>query len=329
MADLLQRTGHHWEHLQNPVLGTMNKFSESLVRLETKYPNLLPDIRRGSVIFIGSDYGGQHSVAQYESLAFLFADLEHCHEWEQQRRQFRQTLLSDGRRLSYKTLGDRNRRRALFPFLTAANSIPGITVTILIDKKIESLFQREGRLKTAASELQEYSHWDDRVFEKLLRVVHWCSFFLAGLSRLHQDVLWFTDEDAIVANEERLREFVKIFEKVAGHYMSHTLGHVRIGTTKSDTGSRDIEDLVAIPDIVAGSLCEILTEYYKLGGLPSSELMLPLPPSSPKKTKEVMNWFADHTQPLKRLVYLLEEEKDSKALNLRYIRFHGLLDYAC
>jgi hypothetical protein len=41
-----------------------------------------------------------------------------------------------------------------------------------------------------------------------------------------------------------------------------------------------------------------------------------------------MNWFADHTQPLKRLVYLIEEEKDSKALNLRYLRFHGLQDYS-
>jgi hypothetical protein len=148
------------------------------------------------------------------------------------------------------------------------------------------------------------------------------------LSRPYQDVLWFTDEDAIVASEERLREFVEIFTKVSSHYLSHNLRHIRIGTTKSDTGARDIEDLVAVADLAAGSLCRVLTEYHKIGGIPSSELMLPPLEESPKKTKEIMNWFADHTQPLKRLVYLIEEDQNSKALNLRYLRFHGLRDYA-
>lgn len=242
---------NNWKPFKNPVLGPMNGFSDSLAKLERKYPNLLPDIRQGSTIFIGSDYGGQHSFAQFESLSFLLADLERCDSWEQQRRHLRRRFLSDGRRFSYKALGDRIRKRALFPFLSAANSIPGIVVTILIDKQIESLFQKEGKLKTSVSELAEYSHWDSGVFEKLMRVAHWCSFFLAGLSRPHQDVLWFTDEDAIVANEERLREFVEIFTKVSSHYLPHTLRHLRIGTAKSDTGARDIEDLIAVTDLTA------------------------------------------------------------------------------
>ncbi len=213
------------------------------------------------------------------------------------------------------------------PFLNAANSVPGLIVTILIDKQIQSLFEEKGKLETSAPELKEYSHWDNAVFEKLMRVVHLGSFFLAGLSRPYQDVLWFTDEDAIVANEKRLREFVDIFIRVSSHYLAHKLRHVRIGTTQSDTGSRDIEDLVAVADLVAGALCEILTEYHNIGGLPTSGLMLPPLQSFPKKATEIMDWFADHTQPLKRLVYLIKEEKDTKKLNLEYLRFHGLRDF--
>ena len=37
-----------------------------------------------------------------------------------------------------------------------------------------------------------------------------------------------------------------------------------------------------------------------------------------------MNWFADRTQPLKRLVYLIDEEQDLTTPNLKYVQFHGI-----
>ena len=135
-------------------------------------------------------------------------------------------------------------------------------------------------------DLKEYSHWDDAVFEKLLRVVHIASLFVAGLSRPYQDLLWITDEDAIVADERRLREFVDIFSKVCSHYLKHNLRHIRIGTTKSDTGKRDVEDLVAIADLVAGALSRLLTEYHKIGMVLTVGLITPAPQTLPAKAQE-------------------------------------------
>ena len=48
----------------------------------------------------------------------------------------------------------------------------------------------------------------------------------------------------------------------------------------------------------------------------------------PQKAKEVLDWFADHTQPLKRMVYLIDEEPESFRLRLTYLRLHGLRDFA-
>jgi hypothetical protein len=316
----------HWNPLNNPEMGFMDSFSKSIENCEKRYPDLLPDLRNGSMIFIGSDYSGQHKTSLYESLSFLFADLSGCDVWEGLRGIFRQRYLSDGRRISFKDLGDKKRKLALSAFLSAANTIPGLIVTILIDKNIASLFRTTGRLTMDTPELSEYSHWGSATFEKLLRVVHFVSLFLTGLSRPYQDILWITDEDDIVANEERLREFVKIFSIICSHYLKHDLRHLRIGSTKSDTGKRDIEDLVSLADIVSGALVYLLTQYKKNNIIPGEYISLPPLRNLNQKTTEIMNWFADHTNPLKRLVYEIKEDVISKKLILRYWRFHGSRD---
>ena len=68
--------GQQWNLRTNVDLGFMNTFSECIHQAETKNPNLLPNLRQGSTIMVASDYSGQHSQAFYESLTFLFADLE-------------------------------------------------------------------------------------------------------------------------------------------------------------------------------------------------------------------------------------------------------------
>ncbi len=316
-----------WSPLGNPALSFMNAFSESVHEAESKHRDLLPDLRRGSMMFIASDYSGQHDQARYESLAFLLADLEQCGEWEGRRKALRRKYLSDNRRVSYKNLNDKKRRSALVPFLAAANSIPGLVATILIDKRVGSLFSPTGHLEMDDLQLQEYAHWNRTSLEKLLRVIHFVSFFIAGLSRPHQNILWITDEDDIVPNEQRLREAVKLFSNVSGHYLKHEMGHFRWGTTKSDDGTRQLEDLVSVTDLVAGALSHMLASYEKDGVFPSSNLIIPPPRGMPRKSIEIMNWFADHTQPLKRLVYIIRPVEGSTFLSLKHLWFHGLVDF--
>ena len=310
-----------WNLLTNVDIGFMSTFSESIRQLEVKDSNLLPNIRRGSTILVASDYSGQHNQSCYQSLAFLLADLEACGVWEEQRTVWRPRFLSDNRRMSYKNLNDKKRREALVSFLNVANTIPGIVVTVLVDKKISSLFKKTGYLDMTDLEFQAYKHWNSKTFEKLLRAIHFVSFFIAGLSRSAQNILWITDEDEIVPNKEKLQEAVKIFANISSHYLSHDMGNFQWGTTKSDNGTRQIEDLVSVPDLIAGSLSHILTNYEQREVFPSSHLILPPPEDLPQKVIEIMNWFADSTQPLKRLVYSIRLEKNSTSLTLDNLRF--------
>ena len=203
-------TSWNWRHLNKPHIGVMNEFSSTIAGLELREPYALPSIH-GQLFLILSDYSGDHDLAEYQSLSFLFADLQRCQKWEGMRLKLRQNYLSDGRRISFKGLRDKKQQIALPSLLTAADTIPGLSVTILIHKSIESLFTDSGYIDLNNPEFHDYRHWKIRSFEKMLRVVHFVSFFLSGLSRPGQDVLWITDQDEIAANDNRLRELTKLF----------------------------------------------------------------------------------------------------------------------
>ncbi len=313
-----------WNPLNDPSFGLMDTFSKSIESSEASNPNLLPDLRRGSTILVVSDYSGENDTAFYQSLSFLFADTDHLTMWENRRRRLRQQFLANGRRMAFKNLNDRERREALPHFLTAANTIPGLIVNILIDKRIRSLFSKSGMIDRNQPELEPYSHWRNGTFEKMFRVVHFIGFFVAGLSRSHQDLIWMTDEDEIAANAQRLRELTDIFIIVASNYLSYSLRHFRCRTTKSDDGSRQIEDLASIPDLIAGTLTEVFTAQQSEGLMPTSYLIVPITRNLSRKAIEIMSWFADSLQPLKRLVYVIRPIESSSSFCLERLQFHEL-----
>jgi len=315
-----------WGEINSDLSGLMKGFSESIRRMEFRHPGVLPDLRKGNTIFIGSDYGGQHDLARYETYTFILADLENCIDWENLRQDWRKTFLSDGRRMSYKKLNDQRCRKALRPFLQAANFLIGLVVTVLVDKRIKSIFEPFESDRIDTSILNIYSKWKEPVFEKLLRIIHFASLFLSGLSRSYQNVIWISDEDEIIPNDERLREAVNLFGIISSHYLNHTLGHFRWGTTKIDSERRHLEDFVAITDLVAGSLSSILTKYKEQNTVPQSEILIPPPKNLSRKDKYIMDWFSDNVRTLKRLVYAIEPLQGQTGFNLKHIRFHGTND---
>lgn len=102
---------NQWHYVDMPELGLMNIINTMIHELDISDPNALPDIRRGSTVLIGSDYSGQHAASDYESLAFVLADIENCHEWGLIRRLLREISLRDGRRFSHKALRDKKKKR--------------------------------------------------------------------------------------------------------------------------------------------------------------------------------------------------------------------------
>jgi hypothetical protein len=301
----------------------MNVVNRLFTALDLRRSAALPCFDHAQQLLIGSDYGGQHANSRYESLAFVVADAGALHPWFRARATLREQYLSDGRRMSFKSLNDWLRMEVLPEFLAAADLIPGLLLVVLFDKRIGTIFAPDEAHDADAPLRQQLSQWPARTQEKLLRICHVVALVVAGLTREFQNILWVTDQDDIAANVERHTLFVKIFGNISSHYLQHMLGHLRIATTASDTGSRDIEDFVSIADLAAGAVCHVLNAYGDAGISEVPGLVVPPPANMPQKTSWLLNWFSNDSTPLRRLVLSFDIIENSSRLRVRQIAFPG------
>jgi len=319
----VEQETQRWGLGPRPDLGLIDKLNGMLRGLGAKRPPVLPDLSRGRLLFAASDYSGEHAGAPYQAYSIILADLSASQDWELSRRSVRARWLADGRRVSYKALRDRHREAALPHFLQAADRISGLLLTVLVDSGIDNMFHLTEDDRHEES-LGSFANWPRSSLEKLLRIVHFLSLLIAGLSRPGQDLLWITDEDEIAANEQRLKELVFGFSNVASHYLTHSLGHLRIGTTRSDTGLRDVEDFTAIPDLVAGAAADSFGRYHGVVGWPPpTGIIVPSPPGTPGKATIIMSWYArDANASLKRLIYLIDRDRHTGKQRVSALRLH-------
>jgi len=287
-----------WNPLENNRFGLMNTVSDSIAKLERKRSEGLTTLRLGPKLLMVSDYSGHHHGATHEVLSFLLADAIFLWRWNEDRQMMRRRCRLGKRRMAFKAMGDRIRRRALNQFLAASNSIPGLSYTVLIDKRINSLFLPDTGTEERDSLTPLLVNWKPKVRERFLRVAHFGFLLVTGLSAKGQDFLWITDEDDIVANTSRLKEATKALAHISSHYLRHGLGHLRFGTTKCDDGSLALEDLAAIPDLVAGALGEMAAAQE----IPGGDIFVPIEAGISIKSREILGWLAESTHTLKRIV---------------------------
>ena len=138
------------------------------------------------------------------------------------------------------------------------------------------------------------------VLEDMLRIVHFGAQALLIALSSKQNVVWFTDEDSIVSNAAHQQLFGKLAQSTVKMMLpQEELGEFAFGLTGADDGSLEIEDPVAIPDLVAGALCELLDVLSKKGLHVTSRVVLTRPPVS-KKTDLICEWISNTSCPLKK-----------------------------
>ena len=313
-----------WKPLGRNDLGFLNTLSDLFASAEHRNPDIFTHLRNAKCLFVGSDYGGEHRVARYQTLSFLISDISECASWSHSRQRVRNVLLRDSRRLAFKNLNDRVRGRALTAFLDFANNLRGVLITFVVHKSVQSLFVERGTLDVSGLNSTPLSGLSAPIAEKTLRVIHLLSLLLAGFSAAGQDVLWASDNDSIAANESRLRSLVDAVARISSHILPHDLGNLRVATAKQDPGDLSLEDLLSIPDLSAGALSNVMEAMFGNHGALDAPFHLPRPERVSVKVRRIMNWFSDNTQPLKRTVILIDEK--SSKLRATHIRFHGTND---
>ncbi|MBI4572813.1 MAG: hypothetical protein HY713_05950 [candidate division NC10 bacterium] len=270
---------------------------------------LRPAPFRGTHILFGSDYSGDHSGSRFRVYGFVIADADASPEWPARCREVRRTFLRDGRRMSFKNLNDGHRRRALVPFLEAAEYPDGHVVAVVVSKDLVRSSTGPSTLERWARLHRLEARWDTKSFEQMARVAHFFSLFVAAWSSPGTHVSWVTDDDSIVANAGRLEDAHQLAARLSGLYVPHHLGEFMMNTVAVDTGDRGFEDFVAIPDLAAGMLTEVMSGTAEpasggLGVLREKDLS--------DKSDVIVDWFWYHAGLLKKTCILIDRADEDR-----------------
>ena len=299
----------HDPHFKNNGIGyiladSFNKY------LETNKEYFPFGVRPRGTLMILSDYGGQHKGSEFETFSFLVFDLEANQKWLEGQKQFRTKYMTDGRRMSFKSMNDNLRRRSLIPFLSLADSIDGWLVTFSVSKNLENLFEDQKYL-AESSELLKL--WKRRPAEKLLLILHFSAFLVSGLSLPYQNILWVCDQDDIAANVNQLTQLTKLFGIISSNFEGHKLGHLRCGTTQSDDGSLALEDLVSICDLSAGLFAEIISGLVGEGLFPRKGIISGMPSILSDKSHILTAWLSHDKASLRRINCVIDNGENGFA----------------
>ena len=127
---------------------------------------------------------------------------------------------------------------------------------------------------------------------------------MARLSAPSQNVMWFTDNDDFVANDQRVVDLTPLFAGIVSSYSEQEMGHFHFGTTRCDNGDLMIEDLASLPDLAAGALSEVPMR----GILPqSSRLLVSARCDLPPKAVRILGWLSERRKALHRITFVVDE----------------------
>ena len=311
-----------WRSVDIPGIGLLSKINETICKAQSQDRVRFSDFVATDRLLIVSDYAGDHQSSQFETYSFLILGHAAWTQWEARRRSIRQLLDLPRRRLSYSRLRDRQRQRVLPLLLHAAGSIQGLSFTLAIAKACGNLFVASDQASAAANE-KRFGVWKPRVWERAQRITTFVGFLVAGLSAPNQDVFWVSDEDEIASNQERLEKLTEMLATISSNLLPHNLGNLRCGTTAIDDGTLQLEDLAAIPDLVAGSAAA-LSSGYAAQGVRLGPVIAPAPASLGWRAHAVMDWMSDPRLPLTRLVLIIEPELTGSGLSVKRLRIHSI-----
>lgn len=307
-----------WKRNAMPLMPWVKLLDEQLAGISKHNVRALPTFQ-GKDVWVFSDYSGQQKASDFSVIAMLLMDADASPEWPRARSAVRSRFLSDGRRMSFKGLNDKRKQAALVPFLEAADLLFGLLAVVAIHKDVQCLCSGEEAVSTYDATLQLEGRWNEKSFESMLRICHFVSLIVAGLT-VQREVIWITDQDEFIANAPKTRDVSRIAAGILTAYAPCPRRTVQFGSTAVDEADRGLEDLTAVPDIVAGATAEFVTYLWRASDGVLSLDEWPGPPNVTTKTDVIMTWWSQAVVTLRRILWVITEETRNGVRGLRLRR---------
>ena len=279
---------------------------EQLLKAHNRGRLTLPDLSAfdNSSVAVFSDYAGESS-GNYYTYSILVCGWNYIGAFTQRMSEIRRIHALEEKEISFKDFRMGQLRRALPDYLTALNNLlPGFLCTLVIDKKIGTLFGPDGYKLAEMLRTEGVGEWKPVVTEKLLRITHMAGFLTTLLARNGQKVFWMTDNDAVCANEQQHMGALSMFERATRIYRRPNQEFPTIGgATPFEPKSLDTLDILSACDVTASSLEHYLTRKDQL---PEADLLVK------GGVDSVLPWLATDGIGLKKMALILNQRPDGQ-----------------
>lgn len=245
---------------------------------------MLPDLRAhgNQTVAIYSDYAGEGS-GRYDTYTFLVCSYDHTGLFAERQRETRAKFKLGSKEIAFKDFRVGGMRSALPEYLRNLEfCVPGLLFTVIIDKRVGSLFHADGKVgrKNLAEQLREHAFgdWKSDVAEKLLRIVETAGFLVGLLAHEGQKIFWMSDHDAICPNENVHHQTLRLFQNAISLFSTKNHPVIGGGTPFQE---RDLQhlDLLSAADVTASTIAHYMSRKDAAAGgsfdvKPGSEAVL-------------------------------------------------------
>jgi hypothetical protein len=296
----------NFRKLNDEDAGFINDISNIIAIEKWKNPFLIPNLSTEKSIFVFSDYS--FVQGNYKTYSFMIIGRTGADYFNGIRKRLRKDFFLDNRRMSYKGLNDTKKLNALQSFLSCVGAVDGLIMTFVVDKRLDFVFAEQ-----FLEMWPELSEIKKTTLEEMLRVVHFGGLAIMNAFSKSQNIIWVTDNDAIVANDRLKHLFGNIAEtSIRTKFLKNEeVGKIGFAVTDIDNGTLEIEDFVSIPDLVAGAICETFDRLSQNKLHITSKITIFLPKVK-NKTSIICEWIAKTVCPLKKIGIVLDKFGEGK-----------------
>jgi hypothetical protein len=215
-------------------------------------------------IGIFSDYSGEGS-GNYHAYSVLACGYRFTGAFGEKVRRIREKFRLGKKEIAFKDFRMGQVRASLPEYLDAADAMPGFLCTVVVDKRIATLFgpqDRETSLKLVHL-LEEIGlgKWKAAQAEKLLRVAHMVAFLIVLLAADGQKIFWMSDNDEICPDAEHHQAMLALLERILSIYARPGVTFPLLGgALPFAPRSVEMNDLLSLADIVAGTIADYLSK---------------------------------------------------------------------
>ncbi|MBN2443078.1 MAG: hypothetical protein JXJ04_17090 [Spirochaetales bacterium] len=264
----------------------------------------LPEIRTcgNETVAIFSDYGGESADSKYQSYSLVAFGYNHSYGLFEQVEEIRKKHKLNKAEIAYKQFGYGPIQRALPDYLKAVDFfVFGLLLNIIIDKNCGSFFSITNKVDKEIIELlksENLGSWKPKIAEKLLRVIHISSYLIALLSKNNQKIFWMSDNDAIVANQEKHLQSLTLMQRILPLYTDNKFEMIGGAIPFVENGIGYL-DFLSIADISAGAIERSFSLRKEDNSVDLSD-----------SAENVLSWLGKDGTGMRKITLLIQKQKN-------------------